>query len=355
MANWRKRHGERVDIERSEALGEQVIDNIESDPRHKYDELAAYMSRLVQYRIPKQEEFDLLFDQYRNGATDRAKLEARDLLVYKNVRLVLSIALRHSGHGLSLLDMLQEGVIGMMTAIDHFDPALGIKFSTYAFQWIRQAITRALADGGEDAVYRLPVHKHEQVLLVKRAIATMMRTEGRWPSQLEIFEFIKALDTKVAADVRMSDVVECHAIVCQGSSSLDQSASSSDGEDGGRTFGEVCGAAPDIETVVEARRLLAQYKAALARIEDAVAALSPREAMVLRLRFGLGDFEAMTLEAISERYDITRERIRQIESGVLEAIEASLGVSTGQLIEIVRVTEELEAIVAAAGATEESH
>lgn len=341
-----ERYNERADVVRVETLGKQILDRLDADPGRKYDDLAKYMAQLRHYPpLVDQAECDRLFHLFRHGATEQSQHEARDLIIYRNIRLVLSIALRLTGRGLPLLDMLQEGVFGLMTAIQKFNPEFGWRFSTYASHWIRQAIGRALADIGDSHVFRIPVHAKEKVEMVRRAIAAFSRREGHLPNELELFEYIQSLDSKAAKAMRLGDVIECMGYVYNRDAvHLDAPVSDESGDSYGEVF---VGDLPRTETIVEARQLLAEYRAAFSRIEEIIAQMPPRDAMVLRLRFGIGDFEEMTLEEVGERYGFTRERARQIEAKALEAIEAQIGVSGDQIIEIMKVIDELAKIAAA--------
>lgn len=332
----------RIDEERADHLGEKFLKRTDSDSQHKYDELGAYMAQLRQYKpLRDQSACNRLFDWYHNGDSEKRR-EARDLIVYGNIRLVLSIALRRMGRGLPLLDMMQEGVIGLMTAIEKFEPERGFRFSTYATHCVKHAIGRAIADIGY-STHRFPVHMIEKMTMVRKAFTILTQRHGQFPTELEIFEFIKAMDTKAAEAMRMREVVKCLTYINEGIVELDASVSD---EDGVGTYGEIfVGDFPKTETIVEARRLLVEYQTALVRIEETISQFPPRDATVLRLRFGLGDFEAMTLEEVGERYSLTRERIRQIEAKALKELETQLDITPKQLTDIIDVIEELAKIV----------
>ncbi len=340
---WREARAER-DIERAEAVGDQILENIDTDPRKGfYDDIRVYLEQLRQFPMLKEkEDFDFLFDKFHHG-DEVARLRARDLLVYGNIKLVIKIALSYTGRGLPLLDMVQEGVIGLMKAIDLFDIELGYRFSTYAYSWVRQAITRALCDQTSKEPYRIPVHYQEALSLTRRALRDLYIETGRWPKELAVFQKIKTYDTQLAAKLGLSDVVRLIGTLHRGKVELDAPIYATGHDD--LTVADITDfGPPSTETIVEARRLYEEYRQAVGRIEAAVDSQPPRSAMVLRLRFGLGDFDPMTLEEIGARYEVTRERIRQIEVVALEQLERSLGITGQEIAEIVDVLQDLEVI-----------
>lgn len=334
----------RHDVERSVIVGEKVIENIESDHRHKfYDEVAAYMSQLKKYpTLKSNEDYAYLFDLVKNGNESEAQ-RARDLIVYGNIKLVLKIALRYTGRGTPLIDLLQEGVIGLMTAIKKYEIEKGFRFSTYAHAWIRQSITRALLNTNESDPYRIPVHARELMSKVGRINYELYVETGRWPKELQIYERLKATNVESVKNLTLVQVVEALRYVRTGKGVTRLDAPLSfDGSESDETVGSMLFThQPSTESIVEAKRLYADYAKALKRIDDAIDSLSPRSAMVVRLRLGYGDFDAMTLEEIGQRYDVTRERIRQIEVQAVQSLEEKLGISFGEILEIIEVAQDL--------------
>jgi RNA polymerase primary sigma factor len=229
--------------------------------------------------------------------SDRAVGEAKRQLVEANLRLVVSVARRYARGGLPLLDLVQEGNIGLMKAVDRFEYKRGFKFSTYATWWIRQAITRALAD--KSRTIRLPVHVSEILGRLSRVTTAVSSELGRDPTPEELGERAGVAPGKIRLVLASS----------QKPLSLDaligEDTSLSDFLEDDTTQGTV--------DIVMARELTRQ-------IERVLGTLSPRESEILRLRFGLGDDGAQTLETIGQRFAVTRERVRQIETKALRKL-----------------------------------
>ena len=321
------------DMNKEEPLGEEVKEMIEvrtalgpiihvetSDEVSVDDTTSLYLKEMA--RVPlltPQEELTLAkrleagrrasakLSKGRHGPAAEDKLReracggdlAREHLIRANTRLVVSVAKKYVGQGVPFLDLIQEGNLGLMRAVDKFDYKRGYKLSTYATWWIRQAITRALADQGR--TIRLPVHMGDRLRKIYRTARELEQEWGRPPTPEEIADAMELDHRKVRWMLRVSP----HPL------SLEKPVGEEEDEELG-SFVEDEGTLEPAEATHQ--HLLHEG------IEEVLSTLTPREARILRLRYGLQNGRSYTLEEVGRKFGLTRERIRQIESKALRRL-----------------------------------
>ncbi|MBI3335852.1 MAG: sigma-70 family RNA polymerase sigma factor [Candidatus Portnoybacteria bacterium] len=263
------------------------------------DSIQMYLREIGKVALLTTEEEGILAKRKEQG-----DLDAKKRLIEANLRLVVSIAKKFTGRSLSLLDLIQEGNIGLFRAVEKFDYRKGYKFSTYATWWIRQAITRALAD--QSRTIRIPVHMVETINKFQQVQRELTQILGREPEAEEL-----------AAEMD-EDIEKIRYIIKISQDTVSLETSVGDDDDRDSTLGDFI---EDQKTISPSR--IAALQLLRSHVQEVLKILNPREQKIIRMRFGLDDGVAHTLEEVGQEFGVTRERIRQIEAKALEKIDQS--------------------------------
>ena len=290
---------EAIDLEEAgeedfEKLSRQ-IEELTLQQNEPLDPVRNYLREIGRVPLLKTDEEYELAKKVAEGSR-----EAKQKLIEANLRLVVSIAKRYIGRGLPFLDLIQEGNKGLIRATEKYDYRRGFKFSTYATWWIRQAITRAIAD--QARTIRIPVHMVETINKVYRATRQLTQKLGYEPSAAEIAQELDIPVSKVKTVFKIS----------QGTASLQAPV----GEDGDSVLGDFIEDSVQLSPYEEASRELLKEN-----IDEVLSSLTDREAKVLRMRFSLDGDQPHTLEEVGRHFGVTRERIRQIEAKALRKLK----------------------------------
>ena len=279
--------------------GENMERMLEQEGLAIDDPVRMYLKEIGRVPLLSADRERELAEIMTNSTSDEEKEQAKNELVEANLRLVVSIAKRYVGKGMFFLDLIQEGNLGLMKAVDKFDYSKGYKFSTYATWWIRQAITRAIAD--QARTIRIPVHMVETIHKVSRYTRQMLQELGREATADELGEKMGMSPEKVREIMKIAqDPVSLETPI---------------GEEEDSHLGDFI---PDDDTPAPADAASATILREV--IERELHTLTPREEHVIKLRFGLYDGRTRTLEEVGKEFDITRERIRQIEAKALRKL-----------------------------------
>ena len=269
------------------------------------DTLALYLGQISDFPLLSADEEKKLGWQVKHGARSEAE-EAKRLLTERNLRLVVSVVKKYVGRGVTLTDLIQEGNIGLMRAVDKYDYRKGCKFSTYAVWWIRQAVLHAVASQGRTV--RLPMHVSDKVGRLLRTSNALAQQYGRDPSREEL----AAATGMSRRELERVSRVSLHPI------SLENPAF----KDSGTQDGCIRDYIPDHTTTQPLEALMARDLRE--QLEYAMRTLSPRERCIVELRFGLPDGRCRTLQEVGREFGLTRERIRQIQRKALAKLRSLL-------------------------------
>ena len=277
------------DEEGKNATSEQLLEGVAST-----DPIREYLKEIGSIPLLTQEQEQDLAKRKSEGDAEAGKK-----LVEANLRLVVSIAKRYTGRGMSFLDLVQEGNIGLMKAVEKFDYTKGYRLSTYATWWVKQSVTRALAD--QSRTIRLPVHMVEAVNRIRKAQRALAVKLGREPSNEEIGKEVGMSEKRVTELMQSSgDTVSLETPV---------------GDEDGSNLGDFVADDSNASTEEKAESVFLREE-----IEQMLQGLNPREREVIILRFGLESGHPLTLEEVGKRFKVTRERIRQIETAALRKL-----------------------------------
>ena len=289
-----------LDNEDDESSDEEDEDysNDETSDFHSTDSVKVYLNAIGNFPLLTAEQEKEIAKRVSEGDE-----EAKELLTNSNLRLVVSIAKKYVGHGLNLQDLIQEGNIGLMRAVEKFDYTKGFRFSTYATWWIKQAIVRAINNQSRDI--RIPVHLNEQIVKINRAERELLQKLDREPTEEEIAKKVGNITPERVREIRSLNVDTV-------------SLETPTGDDENSTLSDFV---PDNRTIDPVEYTNNQYLKK--EVNEILKELPERDQMILKMRFGLIDGTPKTLQEVGDVYNVTRERVRQLEQNALRKLNRS--------------------------------
>ena len=289
-----------LDNEDDESSDEEDEDysNDETSDFHSTDSVKVYLNAIGNFPLLTAEQEKEIAKRVSEGDE-----EAKELLTNSNLRLVVSIAKKYVGHGLNLQDLIQEGNIGLMRAVEKFDYTKGFRFSTYATWWIKQAIVRAINNQSRDI--RIPVHLNEQIVKINRAERELLQKLDREPTEEEIASKVGNITPERVREIRSLNVDTV-------------SLETPTGDDENSTLSDFV---PDNRTSDPVEYTNNQYLKK--EVNEILKELPERDQMILKMRFGLIDGTPKTLQEVGDVYNVTRERVRQLEQNALRKLNRS--------------------------------
>lgn len=315
-------------------------------------ELIRYMDQFTPY-IRERERIGnaALLKEYKSRkCTKRRRRELQDIIVYGNMPLVANKAFAYIGLGVPLIELIQEGSIGLMKAIKKYKRNKGAKFSTYAVFWIKQVMLRAITDTGNLRCYRVPVHVYDRLSVVARQTHIFVRENSYWPSAEEVLVRIKKLDIKSAEEIKLSHVKLCQEIMLQGSFSLNENAPTQNMINGSQNetlVADVIHLYADPVALFNAADTLAKFQKTIANVLEQVRSLPKKripDILYHRLNFARLE-KTMSLEEISQDYPVSRERVRQLEVIGLKVLKKRLGMTKSDIQKMMDSIDILEEMV----------
>lgn len=331
-----------------ESLVEPTNHDLIEKPTGTREELSNYL-RPLQPFITERERIGNaeLLRRYKHSTDHKERRAARKTLIYGNVPLIVKTALVYVDRGVPLLDLVQEGVLGLMKAIDKFQCDKGFALSTYATHWIWQSITRAIDEASATFPYRIPIHVQEEIRLVRRVMHTIHYETGRWPDDDEIFDRVQKIQEDHKTKMSRAHAIRCREYILAGQISFDEIYYTESSTEPA-TIAEVIGdnhAYSNVGILIQAKDQQRLLRRQIAKILLAIKKLPSRQSRILPQRLGLNGRKPMTLEKIGKQVHLTRERVRQLELAGWATIEAQTGFGKKQMQQALNSVELLDHMV----------